>query len=113
MSPASNRHGAVQVQLSRELSDRPGGQVVSRCSIQTSDGVRVANVAWISDERLAELGWATPFPKAPEICVEIMSPSNSWAEMHVKAGHYLEAGAQQVWVVDLEGQRTVIAPGGT
>jgi Uma2 family endonuclease len=112
MSPASNRHGAVQVQLSRELSDRSGGQVISECSIQTSDGVRVANVAWISDGRLAELGWATPFPKAPEICVEIMSPSSSWAEMHVKAGHYLEAGAQQVWIVELDGKRTVIAPQG-
>jgi Uma2 family endonuclease len=69
-------------------------------------------VAWISNQRLKEIGWVTPFPRAPEVCVEIMSPGNSWAEMHVKAGHYLQAGAQEVWVVTLEGKRTVIRPDG-
>ena len=39
-----------------------------------------------------------------------MSPNNSWAEMHMKAGLYLQAGAKQVWVVTLEGKRTVIDP---
>jgi hypothetical protein len=32
--------------------------------------------------------------------------------MHVKAGHYLQAGAREVWVVTLEGRRTVIQPVG-
>jgi len=56
------------------------------------------------------MGWANPFPRAPESCVEIMSPNNSWAEMHMKAGRYLQAGAKQVWVVTLEGKRTIIDP---
>ncbi len=110
MSPASNQHGAVQSDITAELRRRRGGRVIAECSIQTEDGVRVADVAWISNKRLKELGWVTPFPKAPELCVEIKSPSNSWAEMHVKAGHYLQAGALQVWVVTLEGKRTVIKP---
>jgi Uma2 family endonuclease len=84
--------------------------VLVECSVQTSDGVRVADVAWISNARLKKIGWVTPFPQAPEPCVEIMSPSNSWAEMHVKAGHYLEAGAEEVWVVTLDGKRKVIKP---
>jgi Uma2 family endonuclease len=112
MSPASNQHGAVKSDLVAELKRRRGGRVISGCSIQTEDGVRVADVAWISNKRLNEIGWVTPFPMAPELCVEIMSPSNSWAEMHVKAGHYLQAGAQEVWVVTLEGKRTVIKPEG-
>jgi hypothetical protein len=43
MSPASNRHGIKQVALSRELSARPSGQALVECSVQTTDGVRVAN----------------------------------------------------------------------
>ena len=110
LSPASNEHGAVQSDLVAEVRRRRGGRVISECSIQTEDGVRVADVAWISDKRLDEIGWVTPFPMAPELCVEIMSPGNSWAEMHVRAGHWLQAGAQEVWVVTLEGKRTVIKP---
>jgi Uma2 family endonuclease len=110
MSPASNQHGKVQMDVGAELHQRAGGQVIAECSIQTADGVRVADVAWISDARLAEMGQVTPFPRAPEVCVEIMSPSNSWAAMHIKAGLYLEAGADEVWIQTLDGQRTVIKP---
>lgn len=110
MSPASNQHGAIQVDIAAELRRRRGGRVLVECSIQTSDGVRVADVAWISSKRLKTLGWTTPFASAPELCVEIMSPANSWAEMHMKAGLYLEAGAVEVWIVGLDGKRTVIRP---
>jgi Uma2 family endonuclease len=110
MSPASNEHGARQVDVASELKRRRGGRVLVECSIQTTDGVRVADVAWISNGRLKTMGWATPFPQAPEICVEIMSPANSWAEMHLKAGLYLQAGAQEVWVVGHDGKRSIIHP---
>jgi Uma2 family endonuclease len=62
--------------------------------------VRVADVAWASDEFYAEFGDKTPYPKAPEICVEIKSPANSKAEMDEKIRLYLEKGAQEVWIVD-------------
>lgn len=110
MSPASNPHGKVQMDVGAELRQRAGGQAIAACSIQTADGVRVAGVARISDARLAEMGQVTPLPRAPEVCVEIMSPSNSWATMHIKAGLYLEAGADEVWIQALDGQRTVIKP---
>lgn len=108
MSPASNQHGLVQMDIGAELRQRAGGRVIAECSIQTTDGVRVADVAPISDARLAEMGTVTPFPRAPELSVEIMSPSHSWAAMHMKAGLYLEAGAEEVWIQTLDGQRTVI-----
>ena len=108
MSPASNRHGRVQFDIGKELDRRQGGRVIVECSVQTTDGVRVADVAWISNERLAGFGNVTPYPRAPEICVEVMSPSNSWPEMEMKAGLYLEAGAQEVWIAGLDGDRRVI-----
>lgn len=108
MSPASNEHGGVQFNIAKELDKRPGGRVIIECSIATSEGVRVADVAWISEERSREFGNVTPFPRAPEICVEVKSPSNSRGWMQIKAGLYLDAGAQEVWVVGLDGERTVI-----
>jgi Uma2 family endonuclease len=108
MSPASNEHGIKQVDIATELRQRPGGKVLVECSISTSDGVRVADVAWISEARLQHLGKVTPFPQAPEVCVEVMSPSNSWAEMEMKAGLYLGAGADEVWIVGLDGSKRVI-----
>ena len=101
MSPASNRHGILQNKVSREIErSKQSGIVIIECSILTSEGVRVADVAWASDEFIGEFGEITPYPKAPEICVEIKSPGNSKAEMEEKTRLYLEKGALEVWIVD-------------
>ncbi|MDQ3321801.1 MAG: Uma2 family endonuclease [Acidobacteriota bacterium] len=104
MSPASNRHGILQNKFAREIErNKQSGVVITECSILTSEGVRVADVAWASDEFIAEFADATPYPKAPEICVEVKSPGNSRAEMEEKIRLYLEKGALEVWIVDEQG----------
>lgn len=103
MSPASNKHGMIQYETGREIERRKRknkGKIITECSIQTSDGVKVADVAWVSDEFLAEHGDATPYQKAPEICVEIVSPSNTKQEIETKVELYLAKGALEVWVVN-------------
>jgi Uma2 family endonuclease len=101
ISPASNRHGILQNKVAREVENyRKSGVIVIECSVLTSEGVRVADVAWLSDEFYAEFGEKTPFPKAPEICVEVKSPENSKDEMEEKIRFYLEKGALEVWIVD-------------
>lgn len=100
MSPASNSHGRYQGRIAGALSQhQPEGEVITECSIQTSDGVKVADVAWASAAFIAEFGYATPYPKAPELCVEIVSTSNSKQEISEKVELYLAKGAQEVWVV--------------
>jgi Uma2 family endonuclease len=42
--------------------------------------------------------------RAPEICVEVLSPSNSKPEMEEKRALYFEAGAQEVWICGLDGK---------
>jgi Uma2 family endonuclease len=104
MSPASNWHALTQgdlVVLLRRFFQF--GRAFVECSVQTSDGVRVPDVAWCSDEFLQTYGELTPFPKAPELCIEVISPSNSRPEMERKIGLFLEAGAQEVWLVSREG----------
>ena len=75
------------------------GETLTECSIQTSEGVKVADVAWCSKAFIKQYGYQTPYPKAPELCMEVVSPSNSKQEMHEKVHLYLQAGAEEVWIV--------------
>ncbi|MCI5226821.1 MAG: Uma2 family endonuclease [Candidatus Electrothrix sp. AX2] len=105
MTPASNRHGRIQGRMAANLINTlPHGEVITECSIQTSEGVNVADVAWASDEFIRTFAYETPYPKAPEICLEIVSPSNSKAEITSKVNRYLAKGAQEVWVVYEDGR---------
>ena len=108
MSPASNRHALLQSRLAQWVRTAIGkGETLTEASIQTSDGVRVPDVVWASDAFLAEHDFETPFSRAPDICVEIISPSNSRLEMLDKTRLYLEAGATEVWLVSETGQLEV------
>ena len=103
MSPASNSHGNMEYRVGRALERScPPGEIIIECSIQTSDGVKVADVAWASTEFINEYGYSTPYLQAPEICVEILSPSNSDEEMRIKTELYLTRGAQEVWLVNTQ-----------
>jgi len=104
MRPASNRHGRLQVLIGAELLRQlPDGIVINEAAILTSLGVRVPDVAWGSALFRETHGETTPYPAAPEICVEIVSPSNSDEEMRQKIRAYLAAGAKEVWLVSEDG----------
>jgi len=108
MSPASNRHGFLQSELVWLLrSQLKNGRVITECSVDTPKGVKVADVAWCEDAFVAEHGETTPYVTAPEICIEILSPSNSVKEMQDKILLYLAKGAKEVWLVRDSG-KTVI-----
>ena len=100
MSPASNEHGRIQSRVAASLFNQlPKGEVITECSINTSEGVKVADVAWLSERFVNEIGLITPLPKAPELCIEIVSSSKSKMEIQSKVVLYLAQGAQEVWVV--------------
>jgi Uma2 family endonuclease len=57
-------------------------------------------VVWASEDRIGEMReTGDPTMLAPEICVEVMSESNDWEEMREKRRLYVEASAEEVWVV--------------
>lgn len=100
MTPASNKHGRLQLHIGALLERKLNqGEALTECSIETTEGVKVADVVWCSKAFINLYGYQTPYPKAPEICVEIVSPSNSREEMVNKAQLYLQTGAEEVWVV--------------
>jgi len=113
MTPASNRHsrlrGLVLAQLSRQLI---GGALLPECSILTSIGIRCPDAAWASPEFMAAYGEITPYTRAPEICVEVVLPSSTQAEIEEKTRAYLAAGAHEVWIVSEAGTVRFFGAGG-
>jgi len=107
MSPASNRHGINQGRIAHLLTNQGGlGSVIVECSVETDDGVKVADVAWATPEFIQRNGAFLAYPEAPEVCVEIISPANSRQEMEEKRNIYFRSGAKEVWMCDLIGSVT-------
>jgi Uma2 family endonuclease len=98
MSPGSNLHGMLQARLVQRLAVL-GGQAFAEASVTTPAGVLVADVAWGSPAFVAAHRTETPFRRAPELCIEIASPSNSRKALNEKVSAYLAAGAVEVWLV--------------
>jgi Uma2 family endonuclease len=64
--------------------------------------VRIPDVAFISWDRIPDRRVPeAPIPGlAPDLAVEVLSPSNTTAEMARKRGEYFAAGVRLVWSVD-------------
>lgn len=99
MSPANNQHGLIQARLAELLRQSLGGAAIVEASISTNPDLRVADVAWASDAFMHAHGQETPFMLAPEICIEVASPSNSAHELQEKIAAYLAIGATEAWIV--------------
>jgi hypothetical protein len=97
--PPAPSHGSFQSEITFLLRGfMHAGRVLTECPVSTADGVKAADVAWASPERMKELGDRVCFPHAPEICVEVLSPSNTEAEIREKVALYFDAGAREVWL---------------
>jgi Uma2 family endonuclease len=75
--------------------------------------VRGPDLSFVSKQRLPSPGYSGTFWRlAPDLAVEILSPSNRPREIREKIEDYIGAGSRLVWVVDPERQRvTVHRPG--
>ena len=101
LSPHKNRHSVAQNRVQNLLGGHaPEGLSPTELAIATPQGTRAADVVWMSPGRWEEMqATGDPTTLAPEICVEVMSDSNDWEEMREKRRLYVEAGAEEVWVV--------------
>jgi Uma2 family endonuclease len=109
LSPPEPYHSRGQGRIQDLLRDRMPreGEQPPEFPIYTSKGVKLPDVVWISAERLADLPDDAPAsPVAPEICVEVLSALNTQPEIEEKRRLYFEAGAEEVWVCDLDREMT-------
>ena len=74
------------------------------------DTVRGPDVAFVSRERFERSDDVVKaFAGAPDLAVEVLSPSNTPAAMHAKVADYLAAGTRRVWVVDPEARTVTVS----
>jgi len=114
LSPESNEHGFLQTRVAKLLGQHTAdGEVGTKIAIQTTEGVYVADVVWCTKETFAVICQEACSSRAPEICVEIMSQSNTLAEMEGKRDEYFKAGCLEFILVDRKRSVTFAAPEGS
>lgn len=113
--PASGRHGAVGGVLFGALYAFVEERGLGVCFVDNTGfalpglpaTVRAPDVSFVHADHLPSEGLGTGFlPLAPDLAVEILSPSDSASVLGDKLADYFAAGTQLVWVVDLD-RRTV------
>ena len=86
------------------LSNR--GYVTGPGSPATS---RMPDVSFVSNARLSQPDLAGMlYNGAPDLAVEILSDSNTPAEIQQKIGEYLGAGGKAVWVIDIDARTLTV-----
>ena len=109
MSPAGGRHGRVAMNCGRLLANHVDehmlgivyaaetGFVLAR----DPDTVRAPDVAFVSADRVSDIGDESAFvPFAPDMAIEVVSPSDSFSGLEEKAFSWLNAGTRLVLLVD-------------
>jgi Uma2 family endonuclease len=108
MAPAGFGHGIIEVRIGARLSNfvepRQLGFVVSADTgfvlRKNPDTVRAPDCAFVQASRVPP-GQPTLkfFEGAPDLAVEVVSPSDTVEELEEKIADYLNAGCQMVWVI--------------
>jgi len=108
MPVASPLHGYIVMMLCRLLLDFAYER---QLGIVYGDGVgyalnddpatvRIPDASFIARERVPASGFPRRYwPFAPDLAVEVVSPSNRATDVHEKAREYLQAGGQLVWII--------------
>lgn len=103
--PPSVYHGRVQANLTYKLKAALGGHVISEAPIVTPAGLFLPDVAWASTSFMSAHQSESALTQAPDICIEVVSPSNSVKELNEKRDAYLAAGAAEVWIIFPQSKR--------
>ena len=104
MSPAKVYHSAYQGEIEYLLrSLNKNGRTLPECAIWTKAGTKVTDVAWVSNQRFTIIKNEIECSIAPEICIEVLSNSNTDEEMQEKRQLYFEQQAQEVWICKQDG----------
>lgn len=112
MSPIKVYHSAFQGRIGILLYQLLNGYVLDECAIATPKGTKVADVAWVSPERFQIVREEDECSIAPEICIKVISSSNSKREICEKIALYFSQGALESWACDEHGNMQFYAPEG-
>jgi Uma2 family endonuclease len=116
LSPTGHKHGRIEFLTAMALetfvqAHQLGVVLVGETGLYTQrnpDTVRGMDVAFISHARLAQVQSESFLDVAPELIVEIMSPSDRWVDVMAKLSEYFAVDVKMVWVVDPQSQQIYV-----
>jgi Uma2 family endonuclease len=121
MAPAGERHGWVALAIGAKVFDHVERAGLGRAYAaetgfvlgRSPDTLRAPDVAFVASGRLPSTP-STGFPElAPDLVVEVVSPSDRASDVAGKAAMWLDAGVRLVWVVDPQARLAAVHhPGG-
>ena len=120
LPPAKSLHSRtaliVMKLLQQYLSQYLGSEAIPEAGYVLSRDpltIRQPDLSVLNTERIRSTAPDNYFEGAPELAIEIVSPSDSAEDLEIKVRQYLQAGAQQVWILYPKSQDVhVYSPGG-
>lgn len=114
MSPTGGEHASIEANIAFLLngfvrSRALGWVLTGEVGIYTRrdpDRIRAADVAFVSRNQTDSIPQGF-LESAPELIVEIVSPSDRWQDIRSKIEEYFTAGMQTLWIVE-PGTRSVL-----
>jgi Uma2 family endonuclease len=109
MPPAGGEHGGIAMHVGASVYQAVTTQNLGRVyAAETGfllatnpDTVLAPDVAFVRSERLAQMGNMVGFiPGAPDLAVEVISPSDTYTEVEEKVTLWLQHGTRMVVVVN-------------
>jgi Uma2 family endonuclease len=91
----------LTVALEKYLEVNPVGEVFNpeNLFVLAPNTKRAPDVSFLRSERARKIDPNADIPGAPDLAVEVLSPTDTAAAMRRKIRQYFAAGAQRVWVV--------------
>lgn len=108
MSPSGFTHGWIAMRVGRLLAEHVDRyQLGIATAAETGfrihrnpDTVRAPDAAFVSQTRIQDKPTLGFFEGAPDLAVEVVSPSDRGSDVQTKAQDWLTAGCRMVWIVD-------------
>lgn len=108
MTPTGAEHSVVTARLAYVLHEYALGHGGVCCGAETGfvlrrspDVVRAPDAAFVTRERIPKAGIPRSYwPLAPDLAVEVPSPSDRRIGIQAKIADYLSSGTRLVWVVE-------------
>lgn len=114
MSPAGYEHGTIAALVAGSLVQHVKKHKLGRVAVAQAgyvlerdpDTVREPDISFVAAER--DLRTREFFPGAPDLAVEVLSPSDRATAVNAKVRQYLAAGTRMVVVIEPEKQSATI-----
>lgn len=119
MSPTGSQHGVVTLNLTLPLGmfvkSNGLGYVTAaetgyilRTSVSGRDTVLAPDIGFFRIDRVEGGITRKFFPGAPDLAVEVMSPSDTYTKVGRKVALYIGYGTRLVWIVDPDNQTVTV-----